>query len=206
MPSESITTWDQLKHAFLHKYFSPHKTAKFHNEITTFKQNGSEIIYLAWERFKELQRQCPHHGLPYWMIPQIFYNRLMDENRNIVNAASSGKWMDTWVITLLKELTSQGYMGDETIMEKAKGVLELDTINLLNAKVDALTKMVSKYQINSLESINVVCELCGGSHSYSQCNVSSNKDVHYVQGAFNQRMGLNSNSYNPQWRNHPESS
>ena len=108
------------------------------------------------------------------------------------------------VVTLLKELASQGYMGDDTIMAKAKGVLELDTINLLNAKVDALTKMVSKYQINSLESTNVVCELCGGSHSYSQCNVNSNKEVSYVQGSFNQRMGLNSNSYNPQWRKHLE--
>ena len=56
LPSESITTWDQLKKAFLHKYFPPHKTAKFRNEITTFKQNGSETIYSAWERFKELQR------------------------------------------------------------------------------------------------------------------------------------------------------
>ena len=78
LPSESITTWDQLKQAFLHKYFPPHKSAKFRNEITTFKQSGSEIIYLAWERFKELQRQCPHHGLPEWMIPQIFYNGLID--------------------------------------------------------------------------------------------------------------------------------
>ena len=53
-PNESITTWDQLKQAFLHKYFPLHKTAKFRLEITTFKQNGSEIIYSAWERFKEL--------------------------------------------------------------------------------------------------------------------------------------------------------
>ena len=104
--------------------------------------------------------------------------------------------------TLLEELTSQGYMGEETTMAKAKGILELDTINLLNAKVDALTKMVSKNQINFLESTNVVCELCGGSHSYSKCSMSSNEDMNCVQGAFNQRKGLNSNSYNPQWRNH----
>ena len=101
-------------------------------------------------------------------------------------------------ITLLEELASQGYMGEETIMAKAKGVLELNTINLLNAKVDALTKLVSKSQINSLESTNVVCETCGASHSYSQCNMSTNEDVSYVQGGFNQRVGLNSNSYNPQ--------
>ena len=48
------------------------------------------------------------------------------------------------VVTLLEELASQGYMGEETTMAKAKVVLELDTINMLNAKVDALTKLVSK--------------------------------------------------------------
>ena len=37
LPSESITTWDQLKQTFLHKYFPLHKIAKFHNEIMTFK-------------------------------------------------------------------------------------------------------------------------------------------------------------------------
>ena len=104
------------------------------------------------------------------MIPQIFYNGLMDENKNILNAASNGKWMDKMAgeaVTLLEELASQGYMGDETTMAKANGVLELDTINLLNAKIDALTKLVSKSQINSLEYVNVICETCGGPHSYS---------------------------------------
>ena len=81
------------------------------------------------------------------MILQIFYNGLTDENKNIVNAASSGKWMDKTAkeaVNLLEELASQGYMGDETTMAKAKGVLELDTINLLNAKIYALTKLMSK--------------------------------------------------------------
>ena len=49
-------------------------------------------------------------------------------------------------------------MGEETTMAKARGVLELDTINMLNAKVDALTKIVSKSQVNSLECTNLVCE------------------------------------------------
>ena len=52
-------------------------------------------------------------------------------------------------------------------MAKARGVLELDTIKILNAKVDALTKLISNSQINSLECANVVCETCGGPHSYS---------------------------------------
>ena len=117
------------------------------------------------------------------MIPQIFYNGLTDENKNIVNAASDGKWMDKIArkaVTLLEELASQGYMGEETTIVKAKGVLELDTIIMLNAKVDALTKLVSKSQINSLECAHIICETCGGLHSYSQCNMSTNEDVSYI--------------------------
>ena len=75
-----------------------------------------------------------------------------------MNAAAGGKWMDKTAreaITLLEELASQGYIG----MAKARGALELDTIKMLNAKVDALTNLVSRNQINSLESTNVVVSL-----------------------------------------------
>lgn len=80
-------------------------------------------------------------------------------------------------------------MGEETTIAKIRGVLELDTIKMLNAKVEILTKLVSNSQINSLEYANVVYETCGRPHSYSQCNVTANEDVNYVQGGFNQRMG-----------------
>ena len=43
------------------------------------------------------------------MIPQIFYNGLMDENKNIVNATAGGKWMDKMAreaVTFLEELAS----------------------------------------------------------------------------------------------------
>ena len=75
-------------------------------------------------------------------------------------------------VTLLEELASQEYMGDETTMAKARGVLELDTIKMLNEKVDALNKFVSNSQINSLECANIVFETCGGtSFIFSmQCN------------------------------------
>ena len=95
----------------------------------------------------------------------------MDENKNIVNATSSGKWMDKIAkesVILLEELASQGYMGDEPTMAKAIGFLELDAINLLSAKVDALIKLVSKSQVNSIHNASVACEISGGSHSYSQ--------------------------------------
>lgn len=63
-PPNSFTTWNTLSQAFLSKYFPPVKTAKLRNDITSFVQFDGESLYEAWERFKDLQRRCPHHGLP----------------------------------------------------------------------------------------------------------------------------------------------
>ena len=52
------------------------------------------------------------------MIPQIFYNGLMNENRNIVNAASSGKWMDKTAKEAITLLESKIYMGEETTIKR----------------------------------------------------------------------------------------
>ena len=102
-------------------------------------------------------------------------------------------------ITLLEELVSQGYMGDDNTLAKEKGVLELDIINLLSVKVDALTKLVSKSQINMVENSNVICEFCAGPHSYFECN-ATNGEVNFLQGCYNPSPNLN--TYTPQWSNH----
>ena len=61
LPVGSITTWDVLTQKFLAKYFSPSKTAKMRNDITSIMQMDMETLYEAWEHFKELLRRCPHH-------------------------------------------------------------------------------------------------------------------------------------------------
>ena len=64
LPYDSITTWNELADKFLMKYFLPIKNAKLRNEITSFHQLEDESLYEACERFKELLRRCPHHGIP----------------------------------------------------------------------------------------------------------------------------------------------
>ena len=72
----SITTGEALSKAFLSKYFPPGKTTKLRAEITSFAQRDNESLYEAWELFKDLQCQCPHHGVPDWLLIQTFYNGL----------------------------------------------------------------------------------------------------------------------------------
>jgi len=55
---------------------SPSKTAKLRDQITRFNQKDGESLYDAWERFKEMLRLCPHHGLEKWLIVHTFYNGL----------------------------------------------------------------------------------------------------------------------------------
>ncbi|GJZ08447.1 reverse transcriptase domain-containing protein [Tanacetum coccineum] len=61
-PPRSILTWDDLVSKFINQYFPPSKTTNYRNEISTFYQKPNEAFNEAWERFKGLLRQCPHHG------------------------------------------------------------------------------------------------------------------------------------------------
>jgi len=74
LPPGSISTWEELTKAFLAKFFPPSKTVSLRNQITSFTQREDETLYEAWERFKDLLRLCPHHGLQKWMVVQTFYN------------------------------------------------------------------------------------------------------------------------------------
>ncbi|XP_055959792.1 uncharacterized protein LOC130014856 [Mercurialis annua] len=79
--------------AFLNKYFSMGKTARMTKEIIDFLQLHGESLYQAWERFKELQRNCPHHHLGREHLVSIFYNGTNEATRATIDAASGGSLM-----------------------------------------------------------------------------------------------------------------
>ena len=91
--ANSFTTWKVLSKAFLCKYFLLGKTAKLRNDITSFYQAEGESLYEAWERFKKLQRDCPHHGIPDWLLIRTFYNGLQQPMKISIDAAVGGALM-----------------------------------------------------------------------------------------------------------------
>ena len=119
---------------------------------------------------------------------------------------ASGKWMTMTAaeaISLLEQLASQGYVSVETTVSRGRGMIELDSINMLTAKVNALAKLITKSQVNVMSSSTVSYELCGGSHLYHECNATSEEQVNFLQRSYNQRNGPMPNAFNHQWRNHP---
>ena len=95
----TITAWDGLAQKFLAKYFPPAKTAKLRNDITTFAQFEMESLYEAWERYKDLLRKCPHHGLLVCLQVQTFYNGLGSNTRTMIDAAAGATLIGPLIIT-----------------------------------------------------------------------------------------------------------
>ena len=93
LPPDSITTWSDLTDKFLMKYFPPTKNVKLKNEITSFHQLEDKSLCDAWERFKELLRRCPHHGIFYCIQLETFYNGLNPSTRLMVDASANGAWL-----------------------------------------------------------------------------------------------------------------
>jgi len=108
----SITSWDKMRRAFLARFFPPSKTAKLREQITRFNQKDGESLYDAWERFKEMLRICPHHGLEKWLIVHTFYNGLSYPTKRTIDAAAGGALMNknyTEAYALIEDMAQNHY-------------------------------------------------------------------------------------------------
>ena len=82
-----------MEDVFLRKYYSVSKTSAVRRAIREFSQGPCEVFYEAWERLRDLLRQCPHHGIPTHEITHIFYDGLCAPDRYLLDAASGGRFM-----------------------------------------------------------------------------------------------------------------
>ncbi|XP_075080547.1 uncharacterized protein LOC107806844 [Nicotiana tabacum] len=76
---------------FLAKFFPSGKTAKIRSEIVAFKQKAGESLYSAWERFKGLLKDCPHHNQTNEVLAHTFIEGLHFETNIVVDAAAGGQ-------------------------------------------------------------------------------------------------------------------
>jgi len=148
----SITSWGQKRQAFLARFFPPSKTVQLRDQITRFTQKDGESLYDAWERFKEMLRIFPHHGLEKWLIIHTFYNGLLYTTKMNVDAVVGGALMNktyTAAYPLIEDMTQTHYQWTServiTVVapspsKKEAGMYEVSALDHLSAKVDTLFK------------------------------------------------------------------
>ena len=90
LPAGSITTWDEMSEKFMQHYFPLEKMAKLRNRILTFKQDDDESLHVAWERFKDLCLDVPHHGLPKRQLVLTFYQGLRYDSQERIDVYAWG--------------------------------------------------------------------------------------------------------------------
>ena len=206
LPSGSITTWDILAQKFLAKFFPPAKTARLRTEIATFRQLEGESLYETWERFKDLLRRCPHHGVADWLQLHTFYNGLGSSTRTLVDAAAGGALLGkphqaAW--DLLEEMAANAYQwpSERAVPKKVFGIQENDVLTRLSTQVETLAKQLGNLTANAIHTQSASCDFCGGDHSNGQCDENQTDQAFFVGNR--QQNNPYSNTYNPGWRNHP---
>nr|GFA16154.1 reverse transcriptase domain-containing protein [Tanacetum cinerariifolium] len=93
-PPRSILTWEDLVSKFINQFFPPSKTTYLRNEIINFLQKPNETFNEAWEHFKDLLRQCPHHGFLELHQLDTFYNALNSNDQDALDLAAGGNFLD----------------------------------------------------------------------------------------------------------------
>ncbi|KAK9024824.1 hypothetical protein V6N11_064730 [Hibiscus sabdariffa] len=86
----SLRSWTELCRSFLAKFSYNNMTDNLRNQITSFRQEDDEAMHEAWERYRDLFRRCPMHGLPEWTQVSIFYNSVNTPTRMMLDASTNG--------------------------------------------------------------------------------------------------------------------
>ncbi|XP_062114589.1 uncharacterized protein LOC133825695 [Humulus lupulus] len=207
---------NDLAEKFLRKYFPPTRNAKFRSEIMSFQQLEDESTSDAWERFKELLRKCPHHGIPHYIQMETFYNGLNAASRMVLDASTNGAILSksyNEAFKILERIASNNYQWSNTrapTSRKVAGVLEVDALTALTGQMASMTNIMKNLSLGNniqpaaaIQSGDISCVYCGDGHMFENCP-SNPAVVCYVGNQnFNRNSGPYSNSYNPAWRQHP---
>ncbi|GJY96171.1 reverse transcriptase domain-containing protein [Tanacetum coccineum] len=87
---ESIISWDQMRRAFISRFFPPSLFNHRLLEIRSFSQNICESLTDIWLRLKSMLRRCHGHGLTKGAIIQIFYHNLDKHTQRILDITAGG--------------------------------------------------------------------------------------------------------------------
>ncbi|XP_021834176.1 uncharacterized protein LOC110773973, partial [Prunus avium] len=200
------------------------KTNGLRREISEFRQSESEQFYESWERFKDLTLKCPHHGFEKWRLVQSFYNGLTQTSRNMIESMNRGAFLQLREVAAYEFLENLSVNSqqwdfsntlDKQIREPKKGgMYEVRSDSDLGIKIESLTRKVEalalSQNMNSVNKIHTeICSLCcspthseqtcPSSHGYAENNEQANA-LNYYRNQFPSPF---SETYNPNWRNHP---
>ncbi|GKD19867.1 reverse transcriptase domain-containing protein, partial [Tanacetum coccineum] len=191
-PPRSILTWDDLVSKFINQFFPPSKTTYLRNKITNFFQEPNETFNEAWERFKGLLRQCPHHGFSELHQLDTFYNSLNSNDQDALDSAAGGNFLDKMpqeglaiIESKSKVRYSRSHASDSRVSTDAPLSNSSPSNNSFDmqqiaASLEDKMTIKMKQMMNEMKALVVttpapvkaveeVCVTCGSNHNFNHC-------------------------------------
>nr|GEY87093.1 reverse transcriptase domain-containing protein [Tanacetum cinerariifolium] len=161
----------------------------------------NETFNEAWERFKDLLRQCPHHGFSELHQLDTFYNALNPNDRDALDSAAGGNFLDkipreclsiieskskvrysmsriTDVRANMNSPLSSSSPSNSFNLQQIAASLE-DKLDIrMNRFEKSLNDMKNSFITPTapLKAVEEVCVTCGANHSYNQCPLTRGND------------------------------
>ena len=229
----TIRNWAEMQAEFLKTFFSAHKTNNLKRKIYTFAAHDGERFYQCWERFMETISACPHHGFDTWMLMNHFYGGMSPAMRQLLETMCGGDFLSKHPDEAMDFLnyvadTSKGW--DEPNpreMERIRppvnqrgGMYALTDEMEMKARLSTLARKVEELEGKQLHEVHAVTDNPAQSntctnfqspaHLTEQCSMTPTvKDLMSecanTIGQFKpqQSNAPYGNTYNSNWRNHP---
>ena len=229
----TIRNWAELQAEFLKKFFSAHKTNNLKRQIYTFAAHEGEKFYQCWERFLETISACPHHGFDTWMLVNHFYGGMSPAMRQLLETMCGGDFLSKHPEEAMEFLsyvaeTSKGW--DEPNPRELErfrppvnqrgGMYALNDEMEMKARLSTLARKVEELEGKQLHEVQAVTDntaqpnpctnFQSPAHPIEQCSMApAVKDLMsecaHTVGQFKpqQPNAPYGNTYNPNWRNHP---
>ena len=168
----SIGSWGEMTQEFYKKFFPPHKVQQVKRKISNFAQRNDEILFMAWERFKDTYNFYPTHEYDTWRLVSYFYEGLQPRDRQFVQVTCEGGFLQN------EPKEAMDYLDDE-IAENSNtwnGPSPLDSTDRnrsstttsggsgfklreednMNAKINLLTKEIETLKLKGSRGVNAV--------------------------------------------------
>ncbi|XP_022013918.1 uncharacterized protein LOC110913391 [Helianthus annuus] len=199
LPSASIFTWADVQQIFLDEYYTSQKTSDARRGLRSFQQQSGEMFHEAFERFNMMLRNWPHHGIQLWESFNAFHEGLSSEDARDLMSITNGTFSTNY------EHVDWAFLEQIAVNSKRK------------AQSSRRARHVTQRpQVHGVESSNVqttnqvynVCTNCNEiCHTADVCVVGvveeQVEEVNAIQGGGGRNFNMNSNTYHPGLRNHP---
>ena len=228
----TIRSWAELQAEFLKQFFSAHKTNNLKRRIYTFASHDNERFYHCWERFMETISACPHHGLDTWMLVNHFYGGMSPSMKQLLEKMCGGDFLSKHpdeAMDFLNYVTETSNGWDEPNpweVEKMRpsanqrgGIFALSEDMEMKAKISTLARKVEELEGKRLHEVQAVTQNPAQANPCINCQSTSHPEEHcpiapsmrdlmsYHANVVGQYKPLPNaqygNTYNPNWRNHP---